>query len=124
MGKNNKIDYTELYGLPEGSRVLRLTLEKKAWDITGTIHKPFELRSKSEWIESRILKPNGEFKEFDYVLLINGYSPKSPLKIFEFRGIEVLILDNRIWYFNNGLHFITKTGDYKINLGKKWEQIL
>lgn len=120
MGKHNKTDYSEIYGLPEGSRVLRLTLEKSAWDITGTEEKPFELRKKGDWIESRLFKPNGEPKEYDYVLLINGYKASAPSKIFEFKRVNILSVIDR-WRFSNGLTFKTEPGDYCIILGEQFD---
>lgn len=36
-----------------GCRLLRLSLTKEAFEITGTDEKPFELRNKGKWIDSR-----------------------------------------------------------------------
>lgn len=103
------------------SKVLRLTIDKKAFEITGTSEKPFELRKSSNWIKSRLFNKaplcSSIPKKIDFVLLTNGYGDHRPWKLFRFSGIEVL-QQNAMWSFSNGLTFETTTGDYKILLGE------
>lgn len=99
-----------------GCRLLRLSLTREAFDITGTNEKPFELRNKGKWIDSRLFIKSCP-KDYDYVLLINGYGNDKPWKLFEF--IKVDFTKHPIhWRFSNGLTFYQKTGDYIIRLGK------
>lgn len=104
-----------------GSRVLRLSITKSAFEITGTEEKMFELRHKGKWIDYRLIsKPKNGVrlgKDYDYVLLTNGYSNKSPWKLFIFKGVESLTTDIN-WKFSNGLEFATKKGDHKIHFSQ------
>lgn len=102
-------------------KVLRLSLNKSAFDVTGTLEKPFELRNKSKWIESRLFViKNGliqKRKTFNYVLFINGYGDNRPWKLIEFKSLGS-VNKEVVWKFSNGLIFNQKPGGYIINLGK------
>lgn len=101
----------------KNKNILRLTLNKKAFEITGTEEKPFELRKYSYWIKSRICNYYfDEFYYFHYVLFVNGYG-KRPFKLFKFESIEK-IKENKTHEFSNGLTFEVFPGDYKILLGE------
>jgi len=98
--------------------VLTLTLSSAAFEITGTEEKPYELRHFSNWIASRLQK------QYDYVLLINGYGHHRPWKLIEFVGVEVPTEGYcKKYQFSNGLVFNLYIGDYIIKLGEtKHEQ--
>lgn len=118
----SKSKHPALSLIPPESRVLTLTLSKLAFEITGTKQKPFELRKKGLWIESRLRKidhANGEYtrKEFDYVLFTNGYGHHRPWKLVEYRGFEYAT-ENTDYLFANGLRFLLEKNDYIINLGQ------
>jgi hypothetical protein len=102
-------------------KVLRLTLSKKAFDITGTKEKPFELRSLSVWILSRLYSKNplgsrSIPRVYDYVLFVNGYSHNSPFKLVEFVMFKQFS-SSISKTFSNGLRFDCKRGDVYIGLG-------
>ena len=108
-----------------GCRLLRLSLTKEAFEITGTDEKPFELRNKGKWIDSRLFIMNNDLmegwpKDYDYVLLINGYGNDRPWKLFEFQKVDFTKHPIH-WSFSNGLTFYQQTGDYIIRLGKMIE---
>ena len=111
----------------EGCSILKLSVTKEAFDITGTFEKPFELRNHSEWIESRLVEKHLfgmrkqpvsiVYKHYDYVLLTNGYGALRPWKLFEFKKVSP-VLHPIHWMFSNGLTFYQKSGDYIIRLGR------
>jgi hypothetical protein len=98
-------------------RVLFLVLSQKAFDITGTIEKPFELRNDSKWIRSRLFNKDGSLRQYDVVVFQNGYRAKAEVKTFKFLRTEIL-KSRKKWNFSNDLKFITGKGDYKILLDR------
>lgn len=122
ISKISKIKHP-IYNIPGMNRkkILVLTLKNDAFEITGTIEKKFELRTKTDWITSRLfVKSKDTFilypKIYDYVLLINGYSNKSPFKLMKFINTEI-VEESKIYSFSNKLQFKVLKNDYKINLG-------
>lgn len=107
----------ELQQAIEGKRVLYLALSKKAFEITGTEEKMFELRTSTTWIRSRLFMHNSPVapKYYDYVCLTEGYGYKK-YKLLTYKGIGILNL--QYWGFSNGLDFVSQPGDFKILLGE------
>lgn len=99
--------------------ILRLTLEKRAFEITGTEEKPFEIRNAGPWIESRIFLKDGNIKDIWHVDLYNGYGDV-PYKRYEFKGLEVFYIPIE-YKFSNGLVFKAARKHYKIHLGQLLE---
>jgi hypothetical protein len=65
-------------------RVLRLTLEKKWFDMIASGEKLEEYREPKAWIFSRLAG-----KEYDVVEFANGYGPNVPTMEVEYRGWEL-----------------------------------
>lgn len=100
----------------ENAKILKLTLNKAAFNITGTKEKEYELRNFSQWIASRLYHKNGSFRMYDFVELKNGYSKQSPRKLFNYLGFATIKSDTT-YQFSNGLIFRVKKGDFIIYLG-------
>lgn len=66
---------------------LELTLKKKWFDMVASGEKREEYREPSHWILSRL-----QGRQYDVVRFRNGYSPKSPVCVCEYKG----------WGFGNG----------------------
>jgi len=113
------------------TRILRLTLKKKWFDMILAGIKTEEYREmKSFWI-SRLIEfdfawasqtiedakehlracPNGFFKKFDFIEFSNGYGNKVPKMIIEFKGVEIRE-GNPDWGAVKGIEY------FVINLGK------
>lgn len=95
-------------------KILHLVLSDKAWQVTGTTEKMFELRKRSKWIESRLFDKNGNERHYDEVWLRNGYRAGAEVKKFGFLGVSILD-QNANWSFGD-LDFFTQKGDYVIHL--------
>jgi hypothetical protein len=68
--------------LPQGSRVLRLSLEKDWFDRMVSGEKANEFREPNDWMMRRLYSGWGTFsvrpKPYDYVLFYNGYGADKP----------------------------------------------
>jgi len=73
-------------------RVLRLTLKRKWFDMIACGEKKEEYRTKSKWIESRLIG-----KHYDVIEFKNGYGKNVPTILVEFKG----------WLYGEG---VTKWG--------------
>lgn len=102
---------------PHGSRVLRLSLSKKPFDVMVTGEKSREYRRPSEWIKSRLEgrepRPEGPY---DFVLFTNGYGAQRPWFAARFEGMGVCRQAYSV-AFSNGLLVEVNEGDYIILLG-------
>jgi hypothetical protein len=104
-------------------KVLRLTLSKTYFAMTGEPDKMFEIRTPSRWIQSRLYQKDQKTgnvvkRSYDFVLLINGYGPNRPWKLCTFIGffksyhaINVQLSEN--------LHYYAPINSYVIGLGRK-----
>ena len=63
------------------TRVLRLTVKRKWFDLIASGEKKEEYRTPSDWIRSRL-----EGREYDFVEFKNGYGRHVPTCIVEFKG--------------------------------------
>ncbi|MDO9187139.1 MAG: hypothetical protein Q7W13_14085 [Bacteroidia bacterium] len=96
------------------TKTLILPLSKKAFEITGTNEKMFELRNYSKWIESRLFDKDGIPKHYNKIQFPLGYSKDRKIKTFAFRGVYIFKYDKK-YTFSNGLSFEVKAGDYIIS---------
>lgn len=85
---------------PENTKILRLPIKRKWFDMILAGEKKEEYREiKAHWI-SRFIKNHERFSDgfkgvtiewndFDYIELVNGYSPASPTLLVELSGITI-----------------------------------
>lgn len=100
-------------------KTLHLTLKKEPFEVMVTGEKKWELRSPSAWIESRLLKKNGRYREYDFVKFTQGYGKSRPFFIAKFEFTSAVMYANPFDFtFSNGLVVTQHQGDYKINLGE------
>jgi hypothetical protein len=98
-------------------RILHLTLNKLPFDTFEAGLKDREYRKPSKWIKSRLIdSKTGKNKNYDLVLLKNGYSKKSRYLVFKFIGFEKSKINYRVDY-KTGLSVQVRKGDYRILLG-------
>ena len=76
----------QAYGSPAltccATRILKLTLKKKWFDLIASGEKKQEYRAiGNKWIESRILN-----REYDLIEFKNGYGPNVPTCLVEWKG--------------------------------------
>lgn len=100
------------YGIQD-KKILKLTLNKEAFEITGTKEKMVELRHNSDWIRSRLFNKDKSEKQYDYVLLMHGYGHDKPWKLFTFSTLVKVTIGKQMIY-SNGLKFELKKGDWMI----------
>lgn len=99
-------------------RVLKLTLKKHWFDVMVTGVKPFEMRTPSKWIESRLFDKNGNFREYDYVDFRNGYGNDKPYFRAKFERVEI-VNEKRKWYSpKHRLTLFIPQNHYVIHLGE------
>lgn len=95
-------------------RNLRLTLNKKWFDMIASGQKKEEYREIKKYWDQRLLH-NGKIKQFDIVTFKNGYSRFSPMMSFEVK--EIVIADGKPeWGAEKGAKY------YVIRLGDRIEQ--
>ena len=73
---------------------LKLSINKKAFDVMVTGEKCEEFRDESKWILSRLKK------SYDYIQFTNGYGNERPVFIAEYLGHSVANVDK---VYSNGL---------------------
>lgn len=78
----------QLKALIEGKKVLRLPLSQPWYDKIYEGIKPEEYRDQKAYYDSRLLI-KGEFKEFDYILFVNGYGAHRPHMLVEWKGTSL-----------------------------------
>lgn len=83
-------------------RILHLTLKKAPFEVMYTREKPYEIRVKSKWINSRLFNKDGSKKHYDLVRYTNGYGKDKPYFIAEYKGFDNCNGIN--WTFSNGFH--------------------
>lgn len=87
---------------------LFLVLSSKAFEVTGTHEKMYELRERTDWIVSRLLNKDGSEKHYDTITLQLGYGKNAPRKKFnfiQFRNVE----PGTNFGFSNGLEYTMKS---------------
>lgn len=100
----------------EGKRVLHLTVKKEWFQIMVTREKPFELRRKSKWIESRLFNKDGSLKPYDLISITNGYGKDKPNFVAEYQGFHDI--PGGFWLFSNFSVLDVKESSYRIDFGK------
>lgn len=96
------------------NKTLKLVLNRKAFEITGTQEKMFELRRSSDWIRSRLYAQNGTVRNYNFVQIYDGYKTDREFMLFKYGGFTHAAPHN--WSFSNGLEFTTCHNDYIIYL--------
>lgn len=104
------------YGLQD-KKILWLTLNKTAYEVTGTEEKMVELRHDSNWIRSRLFNKDKSEKQYDYVLLMHGYGHDKPWKLFNYSTL-VRAPKTELMTYSNGLKFKLNKGDWMIFFSK------
>lgn len=95
---------------------LFLVLSAKAFQVTGTPEKMFELRERTDWIISRLFNKDGSLKHYDTITLQSGYGKNAPRKKFLFiqhRSVE----PGTNFTFSNGLNYTMSTYGFCIFFG-------
>lgn len=113
---NTKIDLT-------GKRVLRLTVQRKPFEVMVTGEKDEEFRKPSDWIYSRLYKKvkrgklvYHEPREYDIVIFTNGYGNDKPYFIVEMVNHIPSVIEWEVTY-SNGLKVNITYGTNIIRLG-------
>ena len=94
-------------------KILRLTLKKKWFDLIVSGIKKSEFRSKSDWIESRIID-----RYYDYVLFTNGYGKDKDwvvLRYNSYKEIDIRHYDEVL--YKGGVVLDLEGMHYEIELG-------
>lgn len=94
---------------------LKLTLERKPFDLMECGIKDREFRKPSKWILSRLLYSTGKEKQYDLVKFSNGYAPDAPFFICEYKGFYYAKSDHIVNY--EGFKVEVSKGDIIIKLG-------
>lgn len=101
------------------TKVLRLTLKKKPFDVMITGEKQEEFRKDSQWIRSRLFDKEFNHRRYDLIHFTNGYGNDKPFFTCKFEGFLDCYMDVKKRKYSNGLEVsgIGK-GDYIIYLGE------
>jgi hypothetical protein len=97
-------------------KTLFLSLHKQAFEVMVTGEKQEEIRSDSQWIQSRFYK-NGKIKDYDLVKCVNGYGNHRPYFVAKFLEFYRQSKAERYEY-STGFAVVALPGDYIIILGK------
>ena len=87
---------------------LILVLTKKAYEITGTPEKMFELRHRSEWLKSRLHNKDCSMRQYKYIEFRQGYTNVKKTFAFDIAYSRNM---NKTYTFSNGLIFEFKPYD-------------
>lgn len=106
-----------------GKRVLRLTVQRKPFEVMVTGEKDEEFRKPSDWIYSRLYKKvkrgklvYHEPREYDLIIFTNGYGNDKPYFIVEMVNHIPSVTNWEVTY-SNGLTVHIIKGDHIIKLG-------
>jgi hypothetical protein len=98
--------------------ILRLTLQRKPFEVMLSGEKKSEYRKNSDWIRSRLFDRNNIFRHYELIQFTNGYNSDSPFFACEFKGVTIVNYTMPLIQFSNGLIVdnIVK-GDFIIHCG-------
>ena len=100
---NDLEDFLDSEDLGKETRVLKLTLKKKWFDLIASGKKKVEFREDKPWILSRLKAEHGAFfREYDEVHFTNGYGSDKPFMRVAFKGTDYT------WFFED--HKMTFSG--------------
>ena len=99
--------------------VLKLTLDKKPFQVMVTGEKKEEFRENKKWMTSRLIdKATGQPKEHGFIKFTNGYGNDNPYFICEYKGFSYVGSDYTPRKYSNGLVVSdVQEGDYIIHCG-------
>jgi hypothetical protein len=98
------------------NKVLILPVCKQWFDLMETGEKTSEFRKPSKFIKDRLYNKNGSTKQYDYVLIINGYGYHRPYFISKYEGFGT---NYDVQYtFSDGSKLNVFPEDYNIFLGE------
>ena len=89
---------------------LKLSINKKAFDVMVSGEKTEEFRDVSKWILSRLID-----KDYEFIKFTNGYGKDKPYFICEFKGWSEA--KPGVFKFSNGLIVNIDEGYVQISLG-------
>lgn len=98
-------------------KILYLTLKPLPFETILKRFKDREYRKSSKWIKSRLIdSKTKQRKEYDYILLRNGYSRKNRYILCKYLGFEISKINYTVSY-STGLTVNVNKGYYRILLG-------
>lgn len=97
-------------------KTLHLSLKKLPFEVMVTGEKQEEIRSDSQWIQSRMYK-NGKIRDYDVVKFVNGYGSDKPYFIAKYVEFYRQSKAERYEY-STGFAVVALPGDYIIIIGK------
>lgn len=106
---------------PKQPRLLKLTIEKKWFDMILAGEKTEDYREIKFYWAWRLTvnkectfngneKPKAELKDYDLVEFINGYSKKSPRLTVECKGLDISTGKTEWGAIANQFYFVVKLG--------------
>ncbi len=98
------------------NRVLVLSVTKQWFDLMITGEKNMEFRKPTNFIKLRLYDKNGKTKEYDYILLMNGYGYHLPYFIAKYEGFGTGY--NNHYTFSDGSQITPAKEDYALFLGE------
>jgi hypothetical protein len=96
-------------------KILYLAVTKKPFEVMITGEKPFEIRTKSKWIISRLYDKDGNKKHYDAIKFVNGYGKKKSYFIAKYTDFETISQMDEV--FSNGLELKFDDERFIINFG-------
>lgn len=102
-------------GLEPNLKILKLSVKEPWFSLMYSNEKPYELREKGKWIESRLFYKEGNKRKYDLVEFTNGYGGHRPCFISEFYGFIDVPSEYQI--FKNGTILDWDKPSYKIDFG-------
>lgn len=98
------------------NKVLVLSVTKQWFDLMETGEKTSEFRKPTKFIKDRLFNKDGSAKQYDYILINNGYGYHLPLFIAKYDGFGTGY--NNQYTFSDGSTLNVSHEDYNIFLGK------
>jgi len=98
------------------AKTLKLTLNKKPFDVMKTGEKHNEFRAPSKWIELRLFNKDGSKKNYDFIEFFHGYRKDRTKFTCKFIGFKKIAKEEYHSY-SNGLEFTVYPGYYNIFCG-------
>lgn len=101
-------------------KTLHLTLSKQPFEVMVTGEKDEEFRKGGDWIQSRLMTPDGDEKEYDVIKFTNGYGKDKPYLICKYLGFFEIYMNGLQRTYSNGLKIDGEygKGDYVIICGE------
>lgn len=113
MKSEKLIEHYKNHGY-QGLSVLKLNVKDIYFEVMKTGEKPYELRSKSKWIESRLFNKDGTKRHYDLVEIRSGYGKNRPFIICDYFGFTES--ESFTDEFENGLTIDWQEPHYNIEI--------